>query len=321
MATTAEILSTDAGNLLTVGSDGGTYLDLATIPVTETTTTLVDNGDGTFTYTNEDGIAVTIDSKGTLVDNGDGTFTFTDAAGTVVTWSETLTSLEQDNVTGNITYTDENGVATTAEILSTDVGNLLTVGSDGGTYLDLATIPVTETTTTLVDNGDGTFTYTNEDGIAVTIDSKGTLVDNGDGTFAIVHDVPLESMVTFPSDGISKGRRKVVVLRSHRGRYLTVGANCERYLPLWLRISAVVATPFSSETSPTPMMRPRGDRETSPTPMKMGWLPRQKSSPQMPVTCSQLAPTAGPGYHSRDRNHHHPGGQWRRYLALYKRRW
>ncbi len=183
VATTAEILSTDAGNLLTVGSDGGTYLDLATIPVTETTTTLVDNGDGTFTYTNEDGIAVTIDSKGTLVDNGDGTFTFTDAAGTVVTWSETLTSLAQDDITGIITYTDENGVATTAEIISSDAGNLISAGADGGTYLDVTAIPNNETITTLTDNGNGTFTYTSENGTITNFDAKGTLMDNGNGTF------------------------------------------------------------------------------------------------------------------------------------------
>ncbi len=246
MATTAEILSTDAGNLLTVGSDGGTYLDLATIPVTETTTTLVDNGDGTFTYTNEDGIAVTIDSKGTLVDNGDGTFTFTDAAGTVVTWSETLTSLAQD-CSGNITYTDENGVATTAEILSTDAGNLLTVGSDGGTYLDLATIPVTETTTTLVDNGDGTFTYTNEDGIAVTIDSKGTLVDNGDGTFTFTDAAGTvvtwsETLTSLAQDNLTGNitytdengvATTAEILSTDAGNLLTVGSDGGTYLT-WL---------------------------------------------------------------------------------------
>ncbi|MDO6493129.1 hypothetical protein, partial [Cellulophaga sp. 2_MG-2023] len=53
---------------------------------TETLSTLVDNADGTFTYTNEDGIATTFDAKrSTVLDNGDGTFTLTDDSGNAVT--------------------------------------------------------------------------------------------------------------------------------------------------------------------------------------------------------------------------------------------
>ena len=100
----------------------------------------------------------------------------------ITTWSETLTSLAQDDATGNITYTDENGVAATAEIISTDAGNLITAGADGGTYLDVTSLP-SETITTLTDNGDGTFTYNSENGTITTFDAKGTLVNNGDGTF------------------------------------------------------------------------------------------------------------------------------------------
>ncbi|MCK0158902.1 hypothetical protein MWU65_17070, partial [Cellulophaga sp. F20128] len=50
------------------------------------TTTLVDNTDGTFTYVNEEGTSITIDTKrSTVLDNGDGTFLITDDSGNSVT--------------------------------------------------------------------------------------------------------------------------------------------------------------------------------------------------------------------------------------------
>lgn len=51
----------------------------------ETITTLVDNGDGTFTYNNEAGAAVTVtkDTITTFVDNGDGTYTYTNENGVI----------------------------------------------------------------------------------------------------------------------------------------------------------------------------------------------------------------------------------------------
>ena len=44
-----------------------------------------------------------------------------------------------------------------------------------------------EALTTIVDNGNGTFTYTDEDGTATTFDAKiATVLDNADGTYTIV---------------------------------------------------------------------------------------------------------------------------------------
>ena len=91
--------------------------------IDESITTLIDNGDQTFTYTSEDGSATTLD----------------------VTALETLTMVT-NTVPGSLiaTYTDEEGV-------SWDVN---------------------ETITTLVDNGDGTFTFSHEDGSTTTLDAS-----------------------------------------------------------------------------------------------------------------------------------------------------
>ncbi|MEP6429616.1 MAG: hypothetical protein ABJ033_02395 [Nonlabens ulvanivorans] len=190
-----------------------TTLDLTTVVQNlETITTLVDNTDGTFTYTNEAGTPVTIDTNAaetlttlvlnaddtnldytdedgvttqldftalvqnletitTLVDNTDGTFTYTNEAGTPVTIdtnaAETLTTLVLNADDTNLDYTDEDGVTTQLDFTAL-VQNL-------------------ETITTLVDNTDGTFTYTNEAGTPVTIDTNAaetltTLVLNADDT-------------------------------------------------------------------------------------------------------------------------------------------
>lgn len=50
-------------------------------------------------------------------------------------YDEKITTLEQDNVTGKIVYTDESGKQNNIKILSTDADNNLEIGSDGGLLL------------------------------------------------------------------------------------------------------------------------------------------------------------------------------------------
>ncbi|SFZ91822.1 hypothetical protein SAMN05428642_102361 [Flaviramulus basaltis] len=119
-------------------------------------TTLVDNNDGTFTYTSENNTQTTFDADGDLIDNNNGTFTYTNAANTVTTFDAKLTSVI-DNSDGTYTITDDFGIS-------------ITIGG------------ATETTTTLVDNNDGTFTYTSEDNTQTTLTS-GSLTNNGDGSY------------------------------------------------------------------------------------------------------------------------------------------
>src|SRR5699024_2609881 len=74
-----------------VNVDGETYNNIEEyfenlIELNETVTTLVDNGNGTFTYTNEEGDLVTFDANTTsFTDNGDGTYTFTNTNGDTIT--------------------------------------------------------------------------------------------------------------------------------------------------------------------------------------------------------------------------------------------
>lgn len=108
-------------NLTLTLSDGTTYI--VNIPAgvsggSETITTLVDNLDGSFTYTSEDAtVTVWSETVTTLVDNLDGTLTYTSEDGTVVTidFGETVTTLV-NNLDGTITYTDEAGTPTVLDI-------------------------------------------------------------------------------------------------------------------------------------------------------------------------------------------------------------
>ena len=151
---------TASETLTTIGFDAAnqtiTYVDedgvTTSIPITalETTTFVQDTlavGNLIGTYTNEDGTSFElVETVTSLVDNGDQTFTYTNESGleTVldVNALESLTTLT-NTVTGNPigTYTDENG----------------------------ATFDLNESVTTLIDNGNGTFSFTHEDGSMSTI--------------------------------------------------------------------------------------------------------------------------------------------------------
>ncbi|MGS2761112.1 hypothetical protein ACVBDU_02455, partial [Sinomicrobium sp. M5D2P9] len=157
------------------------------VQANETVTTLVDNQDGTFTYTNEAGEIVAFDANTTaMVDNGDGTYTFTNANG------DTITVDVPSSVVENIT--NEGDIFNAIENLIKNIGGNVYYDGDQFTYLDengdIQTInfeelvQANETVTTLVDNKDGTFTYTNESGEVVAFDANTTaMVDNGDGTY------------------------------------------------------------------------------------------------------------------------------------------
>ena len=117
--------------------------------INETVTTLVNNGDGTITYKNENGVSTNISLAGAgqtitnLVDNGNGTITYTNennVAQTVnivnmVTNNQTVTNLTQSTATGVITYTNENSAPQTAKVISANANNMITAGTDGGAFL------------------------------------------------------------------------------------------------------------------------------------------------------------------------------------------
>ena len=114
----------------------------------ETVTTLVNNGAGVYTYTNEAGTTTTINVPADVISN------FNDIVSNTSVLNQII-EIIQDNG-GNVfyngttmTYVDVNGV--------TQVINLADI------------VTANETVTTLVDNGNGSFTYTNEAGTPSTI--------------------------------------------------------------------------------------------------------------------------------------------------------
>jgi len=151
---------TDAETLTTIGFDASNqlieYVDedgvVTSIPLTtlETTTLVSDTltvGNLIGSYTNEDGTTFDlVETITSIVDNGDQTFT----------------------------YTSEDGGVSVLDIASMETLTTLTnvvVGNPIGTYPDEdgASFTLNETITTLVDNGNGTFTFTHEDGSQSTL--------------------------------------------------------------------------------------------------------------------------------------------------------
>ena len=160
--------------------------------IEETVTTLVDNGDGTFTYTSEDGTQTTYDETTTTIalSTDNQTIEYIDENGVqtdlnlcaAVDSCETVTSLVFNTVTNQLEYLDEDGVTN-----NIDLGDLISVVTDDNANTNVQTIAthtsgdgtvtaIEETVTTLVDNGDGTFTYTSEDGTQTTYDETTTTI-------------------------------------------------------------------------------------------------------------------------------------------------
>ncbi|MCO6175393.1 hypothetical protein NHF50_10090, partial [Flavobacterium sp. NRK F10] len=195
---------TDNGNgTMTYVDENGasTVIDLAAIIAgNETLTTLVDNGDGTMTYTDEDGIAQVITTTvvsnntvipdGTIDINGDGTpdnnVTLQDIVNninTIISGNETLTTMV-DNTDGTYTYTSEDATVTTIDVPGSVINNASTIFSDTNVLNEISTVVTSsETLTTMVDNTDGTYTYTSEDATATTIDVPGSVINNASTIF------------------------------------------------------------------------------------------------------------------------------------------
>ncbi|QXP60100.1 beta strand repeat-containing protein [Olleya sp. HaHaR_3_96] len=190
-------LNTDNASIDYTDEDGVvTNLNLATVIANlEALTTIVDNNDGTLTYTDEDGVATTLnvanlETLTTIALNTDNaSIDYADEDGIVTNLNltaiianlEALTTIV-DNNNGTLTYTDEDGVATTLDVANLETLTTIALNTDNAsidykdedgivTNLNLtAIIANLEALTTIVDNNDGTLTYTDEDGVATTLD-------------------------------------------------------------------------------------------------------------------------------------------------------
>lgn len=224
----SEMQDLNDGQVIGVHTSGnGTVTELE-----ETVTTLMDNGDGSFSFISEDGVVTTISKTAGANMSADGvgvlsldptinTLNYEDENGLatnidlcqVVDNCESLTALSFDSATNDMVYIDEQGNSNVIPLGSLlggpDSGDALTtlsfdpatnnlyyldelgtvnviplesleggsgIGSDmqnlnSGQVIGIHTsnngtvTEIEETITSLIDNGDGTFSYTSEDGI------------------------------------------------------------------------------------------------------------------------------------------------------------
>jgi hypothetical protein len=121
--------SANANDILTW--NGSSWVAASPGSVSETTTTLVDNGNGTFTYTNELGVQITFDAN---IPDGD-----SDATNELQTLSLTGTNITLSNGGGTVSINDADADPTN-EIQDLQlVGNILTITNNGAaTPVDLS---------------------------------------------------------------------------------------------------------------------------------------------------------------------------------------
>jgi hypothetical protein len=170
------LLSTDANNDISVGTDGGLFLDVPAASETTTTVTNVQNGNLIATYTNEVGASVDIDETVTSAtyNSTNHTISYSDETGTASTLDLNVGSAAFNTVTGILTYTNEEGVTTNLDLNSLsktsvvtqilNAGNLIARHDDG----DGTIVSIFETITTFINNNNRTLTYTSEDGTPTT---------------------------------------------------------------------------------------------------------------------------------------------------------
>ena len=301
---TAANISSDAGNDIVLGSDSGAYFSEALTSIAYDGTT------GNLIYTNEAGQAqiVNLEKENFLSaasynsSTEELVLTMKNGATVSVPLSalvddDTLTSISQGN--GQIAYVDENGDTTSIQIggvialgdglftytggagatpvvvptgnVSVDANNDLTQGADGWPYFS-------ESLTTLVKNGDGSLTYTDENGgttqiilgpntagdpvtgvaftpgtrnLVVTLQSgtnftaniptapTETITDNGDGTFTFVSSDTTSTTVDFLADIVDNGDKTYTYTNAIGGTQ-TIDTN--------VQLSAVAGNKITIET-------------------------------------------------------------------------
>ncbi|SKB97558.1 hypothetical protein SAMN05660903_03598, partial [Salegentibacter salinarum] len=187
-------------------------IDLGEI-ANENITTLVDNIDGTYTYTSEDNTVTTINVPADVIgninnngniyeriidlikantfntkitDNGNGTFTHTAVDGTEVIFDANTTNL-LDNGDGTYDLTNADGntinINTNADSNAYDNTNSGLTAGNVQDALDEIQDNLDNTSDILVDNTDGTYTHTAVDGTEVIIDANTTSVSEVDGVY------------------------------------------------------------------------------------------------------------------------------------------
>ena len=188
------------------------------VKANETVTTLVNNENGTYTYTSENGTVTTINVPADVVNNFeeiisnqtvlnqlilhlqntvvggnvfyDGEqFTYIDNSGQtqvinfeqIVKANETITTLV-NNENGTYTYTSENGTTTLIDVPNDVINNFQTITSNA-TVIDVLETIVRNTKTNVLFNG-SEFTYVNNNGDTVVID-LGDIIQSNQKTYGV----------------------------------------------------------------------------------------------------------------------------------------
>ena len=169
------IVAANCNSPMVINADGSvTYTDNAgattviPAPVPETVTTLVDNPNNTFTYTNEDGVATTV-GTGTVASNGDDTATITDSEGNAATFCENPVKRSRLNANGDLVVIYQDG---TIDIFEHD-SDTLVVNPDGSvthTAVNGEVQVIPAPTVSALAVAGSAVTHTNGDGVAVTFD-------------------------------------------------------------------------------------------------------------------------------------------------------
>lgn len=183
------------GTVLTItDSNWSTNVDLASLTVPNTGVVL----NGTNLEVTDSAWTIVTDLSSLTVPNTALTLagtvlTITDASGSLTQDLASIipvhnpSTFSQDATTGIITHTDGTNPAVTANLISWDTNNLIVVGSDWGTFLDCAAIGTCPLISTDADNGivQGT------DGLLYsTIGNTSSFIElnNGDGTLTYTHN-------------------------------------------------------------------------------------------------------------------------------------
>ncbi|MCW5518179.1 beta strand repeat-containing protein, partial [Muriicola sp. Z0-33] len=194
-----ESLAVDTGtNVLTVGIEDGTSQNVDLSHLDDAGT---DDQNLTLAGTDlsiEDGN--TVDLSG-FVSTDDQILSTTGAAGNISIEDGNTLNLNVDDADADATNEYNTGVAMVAgslvvtdgggplsdNLISTDLNNDITAGTDGAIYLNVASVTISETITNMTDAGNGLVTYVNENGVTQTV-AKANITDNGDGTYTFTNN-------------------------------------------------------------------------------------------------------------------------------------
>src|SRR5690554_6360224 len=135
---------------------------------------LVDNGDGTYTHTTVSGDVIIIDANTVSVTVAGGVYTFVDGVGNTITTIDTnAAAIAYDNTASGLAATN---VQAALDELATQIGDLDLIDNLDGTFSLMApdgiTVLGTVSKSDLTDEGDGLYTFTNNDGSDVQFDVR-----------------------------------------------------------------------------------------------------------------------------------------------------